>query len=99
MSSFAGSVFAASFFPTIFGGLYFRWGTDLGAVASMVAGMVINVIWRFGIRFNVEALSEIHEVFPAFLVSFLVYIVVSKLSSNRVPDEKHLALVFGSKTI
>jgi|GEM_PF-2736715 Na+/proline symporter len=61
--------------------------------------MAINVIWRFGIRFNVEALSEIHEVFPAFLVSFLVYIVVSKLSSNRVPDEKHLALVFGSKTI
>lgn len=99
MSSFAGSVFAASFFPTIFGGLYFRWGTDLGAVASMVAGMLINVVWRFGIRFHFERMSEIHEVFPAFLVSFLVYIAISKMSSNRVPDKKHLALVFGPKTI
>ena len=97
MSSFAGSVFAASFFPTIFGGLYFRWGTDLGAVASMVAGMLINVVWRFGIRFNFERMSEIHEVFPAFFVSFLVYIIVSKLSLTRVPDDNHLSLVFGSK--
>jgi Na+/pantothenate symporter len=96
MSSFAGSVFAASFFPTIFGGLYFRWGTDLGAVASMIAGMIINVGWRFGVRFHFESMKEVHEVFPAFLISFLVYVIVSKMSSRRVPDDTHLALVFSS---
>ncbi len=97
MSSFAGSVFAASFFPTIFGGLYLRWGTDLGAVASMAAGMLINVVWRFGVRFNFESLEQVHEVFPAFIGSFLVYLVVSKLSAHRVPPKKHLDLVFGTE--
>jgi Na+/proline symporter len=95
MSSFAGSVFAASFFPTIFGGLYFRWGTDLGALASMIAGMLVNSIWRFGIRFSIPGMENIHEVFPAFAISLLVYVLVSKWTAHRRPDEKHLAIVFG----
>lgn len=95
MSSFAGSVFAASFFPTIFGGLYFRWGTDLGALASMIAGMVVNVIWRFGVRFEMEGMSNIHEVYPAFTISLLVYIIVSRLTQHRRPDDGHLDVVFG----
>ncbi|PHN01251.1 hypothetical protein CRP01_38230 [Flavilitoribacter nigricans DSM 23189 = NBRC 102662] len=95
MSSFAGSVFAASFFPTIFGGLYFRWGTDLGALASMIAGMIVNSVWRFGIRFSVPGMENIHEVFPAFAISLLVYVIVSKMTAKRKPDEKHLDVVFG----
>lgn len=95
MSSFAGSVFAASFFPTIFGGLYFRWGTDVGALTSMVTGMVVNSVWRFGIRFSVEGMENIHEVFPAFLISLIVYVVVSKLTAKRRPDSAHLLKVFG----
>lgn len=94
MSSFAGSVFAASFFPTIFGGLYFRWGTDMGALSSMIAGMLVNVIWRFGIRFRMESLENIHEVFPAFAISCLVYFAVSRWTSGRKPDAAHLDLVF-----
>jgi SSS family transporter len=97
MSSFAGSVFAASFFPTIFGGLYLRWGTDIGALSSMVAGMVVNVIWRFGIRFNFEGMEQVHEVFPAFVVSFLVYVVASKLTTKRMPESEHLRLVFDDR--
>lgn len=95
MSSFAGSVFAASFFPTIFGGLYYRWGTDMGAVASMIAGIVINLIWRFEVRFQFEQMQDVHEVFPAFILSFFIYVIVSKLTAHRKPDEQHLNLVFG----
>ena len=95
LSAFAGSVYVASFFPTIFGGLYLRWGTDVGAVASMITGIFVNIFWRFGIRFKVEGMQEIHEVFPAFILSVLVYLVVSKLTASRMPKEEHLKVVFG----
>lgn len=97
MSSFAGSVFAASFFPTIFGGLYFRWGTDLGALSSMIAGMLINLIWRFGVRFSVAGMEQVHEIFPAFIGSLIVYVVVSLATAKRRPGREHLDRVFGMR--
>ncbi|MGB5371274.1 MAG: hypothetical protein WBN18_12665 [Flavobacteriaceae bacterium] len=97
LTAFAGAVFAASFFPAIFGGLYLKWGTDLGAMASMVVGMVVNVVWRFGFRFEFEGLKDVHEVIPAFVFSMLTYLLVSLLSKQRRPDEAHLDLVFGKK--
>lgn len=95
LTAFAGAVFAASFFPSIFGGLYLKWGTDMGAMASMIVGMVTNVVWRFVFRFNYEPLKDVHEIIPAFLMAMLTYILVSLLSKQRKPDEKHLRLVFG----
>lgn len=97
LSAFAGSVYVASFLPTIFGGLYFRWGTDLGAVASMITGILANIIWRFGVRPNYEALADVHEVFPSFIASFIAYILASQLTSIRKPDQDHLDLVFGTE--
>ncbi len=94
MTAFSGAVFAASFFPAIFGGLYLRWGTDVGALTSMIIGMVVNVIWRFFIRFEYEYLQDVHEVFPAFLVATVVYILVSKLTTHRRPAAVHLQKIF-----
>jgi len=94
MTAFSGAVFAASFFPAIFGGLYLRWGTDTGALASMLTGILGCVIWRFGFRFEYEGLKDIHEVIPAFLLSSLVYLVVCRLSSKRVPEQDHLEKLF-----
>ena len=94
MTAFAGAVFAASFFPAIFGGLYLRWGTDVGALVSMITGMVVNIVWRFGLRYRYDALNNIHEIIPAFVVALLVYLVVSKITGNRMPDEDHLRMVF-----
>lgn len=96
LTAFAGAVFAASFFPAIFGGLYLKWGTDLGAMTSMIMGMVVNVVWRFAFRFNIEGWEDIHEIIPAFAISMLTYIVVSLLSKKRQPDREHLKVVFGS---
>jgi SSS family transporter len=95
LTAFAGAVFAASFFPAIFGGLYLRWGTDLGALASMVVGMLTNIIWRFGFRFSYPGLKDIHEIIPAFLLSLLTYLIVSKMTQGRRPGVDHLRKVFG----
>ncbi|NAS11018.1 sodium:solute symporter family transporter [Poritiphilus flavus] len=97
LTAFAGAVFAASFFPAIFGGLYLKWGTDLGALVSMIVGMLTNIIWRFGIRFRYEAMEEVHEIIPAFLMSLFSYVLVSKLTHNRKPDSEHLGLLFDTE--
>ena len=94
LTAFAGAVFAASFFPAIFGGLYLKWGTDLGAMASMLMGMFINIIWRFGFRFKYEGLQDIHEIIPAFIMALITYIIVSLLSQKRKPNAEHLSKIF-----
>ena len=94
MTAFSGAVFAASFFPAIFGGLYLKWGTDLGALASMVAGIAGCLVWRLLFRFEFEGLSDIHEIIPAFLLSSLVYVVVSKATARRIPSTDHLQRIF-----
>jgi len=94
LTAFAGAVFAASFFPAIFGGLYLRWGTDLAALISMVVGMLGTIIWRFGFRLRIDSLKDVHEIIPAFLLSCIIYIVVSLLSKNRIPEKKHLDKLF-----
>ncbi|MEM9259032.1 MAG: hypothetical protein AAGA62_05260, partial [Bacteroidota bacterium] len=81
LTAFAGAVFAASFFPGIFGGLYLRWGTDVGALVSMITGMVVNVVWRAFFRFDVDGFRNIHEIIPAFILSLATYLIVSKLTA------------------
>ena len=94
LTAFSGAVFAASFFPAIFGGLYLRWGNDMGALASMLAGILSCVTWRFAFRFRIPELQDVHEVIPAFIVSVLVYLLVSKITAPRCPDQRHLDRLF-----
>ena len=95
LTAFSGAVFAASFFPAIFGGLYLRWGTDAGALSSMIVGVVANIIWRFAFRYNYEGLQDVHEVIPSCIIAFITYLIVSVFTSKRMPPEKHLDLIFG----
>ena len=95
LTAFAGAVFAASFFPAIFGGLYLKWGTDIAALASMIVGMLVNIIWRFAFRFEYGGLKDIHEIIPAFLLAMVTYLAVSWWTPWRQPDKEHLITVFG----
>jgi len=94
MTAFAGAVFAASFFPSILGGLYLRWGTGHGAFWSMLIGMIGCVVWRLGFRFSNPALSDIHEIIPASIVSMCAYLVISRLTLRGKPAEEHLQRLF-----
>ena len=95
LTAFAGAVFASSFFPSIFGGLYLKWGTDLGAISSMIAGILVSIIWRFAFRFEYDFLQDVHEIIPAFLISLTTYLIVSLASKSRRPNQEHLSKLFG----
>ncbi|MEI8173192.1 MAG: hypothetical protein WCH07_06885 [Deltaproteobacteria bacterium] len=94
LTAFSGAVFAAGFFPAVFGGLYLRWGTGKGVFWSMIIGIGTTLLWRFGLRFYLPGMKDIHEVIPGFIVSLIAYLIISKLTSGDMPDKEHLDHVF-----
>ncbi len=94
LTSFSGAVFAAGFFPAIFGGLYLKWGTGHGAFWSMLIGMAATLLWRFGVRFSVPGMQDIHEIIPAFCVSLGAYLAISRMTASHRPSQEHLERVF-----
>jgi Na+/proline symporter len=60
----------------------------------MLTGILSCIIWRVAFRFEYDGLSDIHEVIPAFLLSLTVYLVVSRMTSERIPTSTHLDRLF-----
>ena len=81
LTSFSGAVFAAGFFPAVFGGLYLRWGTGHGAFWSMLSGMAATLAWRFGVRFKRRraARCAMRSSRPS-VCPLAVYFVVSRMT-------------------
>jgi Na+/pantothenate symporter len=98
LTAFSGAVFTAGFFPAVFGGLFFRWGTGKGAFYSMIIGIATTLVWRFSLRFVLPGMKDIHEIIPGFIVSLIVYFIVSKLTASDMPDREHLDHVFHTQT-
>lgn len=96
LTAFSGAVFAASFFPAVFGGLYLRWGTGHGAFYSMLIGMVCCIGWRLSAKPYFPALKDVHEIIPSFVVSLISYLIISGLTRGKTPPEDHLNRVFGT---
>jgi Na+/pantothenate symporter len=94
LTAFSGAVFAASFFPAIFGGLYLRWGTGQAALYSMIIGIVGCIVWRFAFRLQYPALKDVTEIIPAFIISVLAYLVLSPMTKGDLPSKEHLDSVF-----
>jgi SSS family transporter len=68
------------FFPAILFGLHWHRGTANGTLASMVAGVVVLLAWMaYGPN------DTVHEVFPALLVSCIVYAAAAVTSPPAVP--------------
>ncbi len=74
--SFAWAGFGAAFGPVVLMCLYWRRYTAAGALAGMVTGGVVVLIWG-----NIPALhSAMYEIVPGFLLNLLVGYVVSRLT-------------------
>lgn len=80
LTAFSGSLYAACFLPAIVFGLYWRRGNGAAVLASFVAGLAVLFLW------NRLPTPDVHEVFPALLLSTAAYVLVSRAT---VPNTAH----------
>lgn len=71
LTIFSGSLYAVCFIPTLLIGLHWRRGDARTAIAAMVLGMAVLFAW---LLLDGQSRFGVHEVFPALLVSCVVYV-------------------------
>lgn len=91
--SFAWAGFGAVFGPIMLFSLFWKRTTQAGAVAGMVTGGVMVFLWKLVLK-PLGGVFGIYELFPAFVLSCLVILVVSLLTpvpSAQIQQEFDLA--------
>ncbi len=69
---FSGSLYAVCFLPAVVLGLHWQRGNSRAVMWSMTLGTLVLIIWMLsGLR------GQLHEVFPALMVSVSVYVAIS----------------------
>ena len=87
--SFAWAGFGATFGPIILFSLFWKRTTRAGAIAGMVTGGAAVFIWKLALK-PMGGIFGIYELFPAFVLSCAVIIIVSlctKAPSEAIQDE------------
>jgi Na+/proline symporter len=64
----------------------------------MIIGIVTTMVWRFGLRFYLPGVKDIHEIIPGFIISLIAYFIISKMTASDMPAKEHLDHVFHTKT-
>jgi sodium/proline symporter len=78
---FAWSGIAAAFTPVVLCSLFWKRTTRAGAIAGMIGGFAVTVLW---VMFFKERFYDLYEMIPGFAAGFICCIGVSLLGS---PDE------------
>jgi sodium/proline symporter len=75
---YAWSVLGASFGPVVIFGLMWKKTTKAGAIAGMLTGVIVSIVWR-----NIPSLkSVVYELVPAFILAFLAVWLVSLFTAE-----------------
>jgi sodium/proline symporter len=83
--SYAWAGFGASFGPLVLFSLFWKRTTLPAAVAGMLSGGVMVVVWKnFIARFG--GVFAVYELLPAFIISALVILVVSLVTAKPSPE-------------
>jgi SSS family solute:Na+ symporter/sodium/proline symporter len=69
---------AASFGPLLFLSLYTNLVTRQGAVAGMITGTLVTIIWR-----NMPISAYVYELIPAFILATLAILIVSGITKGK----------------
>ncbi len=83
----AWGIFGAAFGPLVILSLFWKRTTYSGAIASIVAGAVVDILWFVT---PIGAITGIYELLPGFVVAFIVCVVVSLLS--KAPSDEVIAI-------
>ena len=70
---FSGSLYAVCFFPAVVFGLHWQRGSAKAVLWSMAAGITTLIAW-----ITADLTENLHEVFPALLLSTLTYTMLSR---------------------
>jgi sodium/proline symporter len=87
--SFAWAGFGATFGPIMLFSLFWKRTTREGAIAGMLAGGATVFIWKLVIK-QLGGVFGIYELFPAFVVSCAVILIVSLMTkepSSEITEE------------
>ncbi len=82
----AWGLFGGAFGPVVILSLFWKRLTYPGAVAGIVVGAVVDIVWLLWLT----APTGIYEILPAFIVGLIVTVAVSVI--GKAPSEKVLAL-------
>ena len=77
--SFAWAGFGATFGPIVLFSLFWKRCNRYGAIAGMFSGAIMIFVWKFLIAPK-GGIFSIYELFPAFVISIIVIVVVSLLT-------------------
>jgi sodium/proline symporter len=77
--SYAWAGFGAAFGPLILFSLFWKRTTFAGAVAGMLTGGIMVIVWKEGIS-KLGGIFAVYELLPAFILSSLVIFVVSQIT-------------------
>lgn len=86
---FAYTIYGAGITPALLAAYFWKRATPAGAVASMVSGVVVSIVWNFAVapRFDEASwLADVDAVLPAVLVSVVLLVVVSLGTSPADPS-------------
>jgi sodium/proline symporter len=79
--SYAWAGLGASFGPLVLFSLFWKRTTFPAAVAGMLSGGVMVVVWKNAIA-RLGGVLNIYELLPAFVISCIVIVVVSLLTKK-----------------
>lgn len=94
--SFAWAGFGATFGPIMLFSLFWKRVTRSGAIGGMVAGGGMVFIWKLLLK-PMGGVWGIYELFPAFVISCIVIVIVSLLSKEppkEIQEEFELAKTY-----
>ena len=97
--SFAWAGFGATFGPIMLFSLFWKRTNRYGAIAGMLSGGIMVFVWNLLLK-PMGGIFGIYELFPAFVISCIVIVVVS-LATEAPSDEitKEFELVAGKQEI
>ena len=83
--SFAWAGFGATFGPVILFSLFWKRINRVGAIAGMLSGGIMVFVWNLALS-PMGGIFSIYELFPAFIISSIVIVVVSLLT--KAPSQQ-----------
>lgn len=83
--SFAWAGFGAGFGPLVMCALFWKRTTLPGAIAGMVVGGLMTIIWKYLIA-PLGDIFSIYELMPSFLIGLITIIIVSLMT--KAPDSQ-----------